>query len=128
MTEFLWIMTYVVPAGRIELSDLSQHLFSVDRSEVLLLGDVGRVSKSNLTLDDRDGAITQPNFVSGIDNSAEADGCRVGQTVCKHIGERSNSGVVAAGEVILERRYPAGGVEVAGGVAEERIEPAGGVA
>src|SRR5438094_141926 len=42
-----------VPACEIKVPDLSQHLFSVYRPEVLLLGDVGGESKSDLTFDDR---------------------------------------------------------------------------
>src|ERR1041385_6984532 len=129
MAKVLWVMTDVVPTGRIKPPNLSQHFFSVYRPEVLLLGGVRGESISNLTLDDVDVGITQADLVAGIDNGIGANDCRVSQTVCRHIGKVSNSRVEVAGGVAQERCEPAGGVVEAGrGVAAERLVPARGVA
>ena len=78
MAKLLRIMADEVPTREIKLPDLSQHVFPVYRPEVLLLGDVGGESKSDLTFDDRYVAITQADLVAGIDDGISANGCRVG--------------------------------------------------
>src|SRR5205823_2649961 len=109
-------MTDEVPTGRIKPADLFQHFFSVDRSEVLFLGCVGYDSDAHLGLDDRNVAITQADFVTGIDMGIGSNGCRVSQTVARNVGETAHSSVEGSGVVVLERSGPTSRIEVASDV------------
>ena len=127
MTELFRVLTNEVPALQVEAPDLVEHRLRIDGLEILFFGGVGRRGEAHLPFDDRDGAITQANFVTGIDNGSAADGCRVAQPPRRNIRSVSNGGVVDAGGVAQERLEPAGGVVAAAGVAEERTDPTGGV-
>src|SRR5215467_4467660 len=105
----------------------SQHLFSIHRLKVFLLGLVRRESKGHLSLNHCDISVPQADLVAGIDDGCIADSRSIGQIPDRYIGSETDGGVETSRGVAIERIEPDGGVLVACGVEKERHESAGGI-
>ena len=112
------IVANEVPACELKAANLCQHLFSVHRPEVFLLGLVRTARKRHLPFDHRDPSVAQADLITGIDEGSRTDGRSVNQIASRHIGAIPDGGVAVARGVVRERIGPAGGVVAARGVAQ----------